>query len=118
MFLDEYREFCLSLPGTSEALPFGDKALVFKVMDKVFALTGVDSFASVNLKCDPEYAVELRERHDFIKGGYHMNKKHWNTIYEPELIDEKLLKELTQHSYELVVAKLTKKLQKELKALN
>ena len=114
MFLDEYREYCLSLPATSEGLPFDDKVLVFKVLDKVFTLTDITTFNSVNLKCDPEYAIELREKHSFVKPGYHMNKKHWNSIYELDSIDNEFLKGLVKHSYDLVVSKMTKKKQAEL----
>lgn len=117
MYLDEFRTFCLSLPGTSESLPFDDTALVFKVLDKMFALTRISDFESVNLKCDPDRAIELREKHDFIRPGYHMNKKHWNTVYEVNSLDDSFLQELTQHSYNLVVSKMTKKQKLELKEL-
>ena len=113
MFLDDYRSFCLSLPGTSEDLPFDDKTLTFKVLDKIFALTNIENFQSVNLKCDPEYAVDLREKYNFVKPGYHMNKKHWNTV-EISLIDDSLLRDLTMHSYEMVVKSMTMKKRKEL----
>lgn len=117
MYLDEYRDFCLGLKGVVETTPFGDQTLVFKVIDKMFALTGIDTFASINLKCDPEYAIELREKHDFIKPGFHMNKKHWNSLYDPSMMDECLVKELTKHSYDLVVSKMTKKKQQELEGM-
>ena len=117
MYLDEFRTFCLSLPGTSESLPFDDTALVFKVLDKMFALTRIGDFESVNLKCDPDRAIELREKHDFIQPGYHMNKKHWNTVYEVNSLDDSFLQELTRHSYDLVVSKMTKKQKLELKEL-
>ena len=117
MYLDEYREFCLSMNGVSEATPFDENTLVFKVLDKMFALTGMMNFSSINLKCDPEYAVELREKYDFIKPGFHMNKKHWNSLYEPTMIDETLLKELTKHSYDMVVSKMTKKQRSLLQAI-
>lgn len=109
MYLDEFRSFCLSLPGTSESLPFDDHALVFKVLDKMFALTRIDDFTSINLKCDPERALELREKYDYIKPGFHMNKKHWNTIYDVNTLEDDFLHELTKHSYDLVVSKMTKK---------
>jgi len=115
MFLDEYRSYCLGLPGTSESLPFDDKALVFKVLDKMFSLTSIEDFRAVNLKCDPDYALELREKYEFIRPGYHMNKKHWNSVYEPDKIDDQFLKDLVKHSYDLVVSKMTKKKQEELK---
>lgn len=118
MNLEEYREFCLALKGVSESTPFGEDTLVFKVLDKLFALTNINSFASVNLKCDPEKAIELREKHDFILPGYHMNKKHWNTLVNPEYLDTPFLKELTIDSYSLVVAKMTKKEKEALASFN
>lgn len=117
MFLDEYRARILSFPGTSECLPFDNKTLVFKVLDKVFALTSIEDFKTVNLKCDPDRAIELREKHQWIRPGYHMNKKHWNTIDEPSLVDEEFLITLTVHSYELVVSKMTKTQKKLLKEM-
>lgn len=74
----------------------------------MFALTDIDEFKTVNLKCDPERALELREKHPFVQPGYHMNKKHWNTLHKPSQIEEDFLKELTQHSYQLVISKMTK----------
>lgn len=119
MNIEYYREYCLSKPGTSEGMPFDDKVLVFKVMGKMFALTDIDAFASVNLKCDPERAIELREQHDGnIIPGYHMNKKHWNTITTDGSVPDTLIKELIDHSYELVVKSLTKKQKEELSGLS
>jgi len=106
--------YCLSLKGAEEDLPFGPDTLVFKVMGKLFALTNIDTFASVNLKCDPEEAVELRERYDAVIPGFHMNKKHWNTVLMDGRISDALVKEWTLKSYELVVKSLTKKMQEEL----
>lgn len=108
MNIESYREFCLSLPGTSEDMPFDQQTLVFKVGGKMFALTDVDTFASVNLKCDPERAVELRSQYDFVLPGYHMNKKHWNTV-QTAPVSEALLRAWTLHSYELVLASLPRK---------
>lgn len=116
MFLDEYREYCLSLPAVTESL-YDNNFLAFKVLDKVFSLTNVENFSYVNLKCDPDYAIELREEHNFIKHGYYMNKKHWNSIWEPQMVDESLLISLVNHSYEKVVSKMTKKKQMELKEI-
>jgi predicted DNA-binding protein (MmcQ/YjbR family) len=111
MNIEMYREYCLSLQGTSESMPFDDKTLVFKVMGKMFALTGIENFESINLKCNPERAIELREKYSCVLPGYHMNKKHWNTVrVNEELSDEQIL-ELTKHSYDLVVAKLPKNLE-------
>ena len=79
MNIEEYREYCIGKPGVTEGFPFDLNTLVFKVMGKMFALTNVDLFVSINLKCDPDYAIELREQYEGIKPGYHMSKKHWNT---------------------------------------
>lgn len=112
MNIEEFRICCLSKNGVTEGFPFDNKTLVFKVMGKMFALTDVDEFGSINLKCDPERAAELRARYSGVKPGYHMNKKHWNTIDCQSDVDDKLLIELINHSYILVCASLTKK-QKE-----
>lgn len=88
---------------------------MFSVMGKMFALTNVDDFESVNLKCDPDEAVELRERYEGVKPGYHMNKKHWNTVSFDGSIPDKLLLEWTKKSYDLVVAGLPKKVRENLK---
>lgn len=105
------------MKGTEEGLPFGEETLVFKVMGKMFALTDIGSFASVNLKCDPEKAVELREQHAAVIPGYHMNKKHWNTVLMDGTVPDRLVKEWIDDSYRLVVASLPKKTQKELEEL-
>lgn len=109
------REFCLRLPATTEEFPFDAQTLVFKVKGKIFALTDVDTFASINLKCDPEQAVELREQYsDSILPGYHMNKKHWNTVLLNNSLPDTLVKDLITHSYQRVVAGLPKKLRETL----
>jgi predicted DNA-binding protein (MmcQ/YjbR family) len=115
MDLGEFRKYCLSKKGVTESFPFGEDTLVFKVMSKIFAITSFDIPFTVNLKCDPEYAIELREQYEEVQPGYHMNKKHWNTINFGGKIAVKLLKKLIDHSYELVVKKLPGK---ELKILN
>lgn len=107
---ESLREYCLSLPATTEEFPFDEQTLVFKVKGKMFALTNVDTFASINLKCNPERAVELREQHDSILPGYHMNKKHWNTVLLDGSLSENFVRELILDSYKLVVAGLPKKL--------
>lgn len=116
MHLDELRDYCLAKKATTEGLPFGPTTLVFKVGGKMFALTGLDNEdLRVNLKCDPDYAVELRERHPEIIAGWHMSKKHWNTVYiENGNLRDDFVKELIDHSYDIVVAKMTKKLRAEL----
>jgi len=114
MTLEDFRAHCLKKPGFSEDFPFGPEVLVFRVGGKIFALLDVDAFESVNLKCDPERAVELRERYEGIKPGYHMNKQHWNTVDAQGSVPGKLLLELADHSYELVKASLPKKLRESL----
>jgi predicted DNA-binding protein (MmcQ/YjbR family) len=114
MNIEELRTFCLSLKGTGEKLPFDDRTLVFYVKGKMFCLTDIENFESINLKCDPEEAVMLRERYEEVIPGYHMSKSHWNTVKTNGKIPDKLLEEWIRKSYALVVAGLPKKLQKEL----
>lgn len=115
MNIEEFREYCLSKKYVTESFPFDEVTLVFKVANKMFALVGLEHHPStVNLKCDPEKAIELRAQYSEIIEGYHMSKKHWNTITIEGNIPNKLIIELINHSYDLVVKSLTKKLQKEL----
>ncbi|RYG05302.1 MAG: MmcQ/YjbR family DNA-binding protein [Chitinophagaceae bacterium] len=109
MDIETFRTYCLSFPETTEEFPFGPDTLVYKVRGKMFALTDIESFVSINIKCDPEVAVELRERYPAVQPGYHMSKKHWNTIEMDGSVPEKLLREWIRNSYDLVVAKLPKK---------
>ena len=115
MDLLSFREYCLQKPAATETLPFGPDTLVMKVAGKMFALTGLDEADfRLNLKCDPQRAIELRDRHPEIIAGWHMNKKHWNTVYvEDGALPDSLVRELIDHSYELVVAGLTKKARAE-----
>ena len=118
MFIDELREYCLSKKGVEECLPFGPETLVYKVMGKVFLLTGLESEpVQFNAKCDPEKAFELRENYSCVIPGYHMNKKHWNTIICDGSVNNKLIKQWIDDSYQLVASSLTKKLKEELAAL-
>ena len=118
MFIDELREYCLSKKGVEECLPFGPETLVYKVMGKVFLLTGLESEpVQFNAKCDPEKALELRENYSCVIPGYHMNKKHWNTIICDGSVNNKLIKQWIDDSYQLVASSLTKKLKEELAAL-
>ena len=118
MFIDELREYCLSKKGVEECLPFGPETLVYKVMGKVFLLTGLESEpVQFNAKCDPEKALELRENYSCVIPGYHMNKKHWNTIICDGSANNKLIKQWIDDSYQLVSDSLTKKLREELAAL-
>ena len=112
MNIEEFRNYCMAKAGVTEELPFGPDILVFKVMGKIFAITGLDNFEFINLKCDPEKAVELREKHDSIKPGYHMNKKLWNSVYLET--PDNLICELIDHSYELIVESLPKKVKASL----
>jgi len=113
MHIEEFRTYCLAKPGVTESFPFDEVTLVFKVMSKMFALTGLNGEQfTVNLKCDPERALDLREAYPEIQPGYHMSKKHWNTIDFEGSLEDKMLMELIDHSYDLVVSKL-KKAEKE-----
>jgi len=114
MNVEEFRDYCLSLVATSESFPFDKKTLVFKVLNKMFALVDIDTFQYVNLKCDPEKAIELREKYTCVQPGYHMNKKHWNSVYFDGSVSDDLIKEWIKHSYDLVVSKLPKKVQAEM----
>lgn len=111
MHIEQFRQYCLSKPMVTEEFPFDESTLVFKVCGKMFALTGLENpDFKVNLKCDPERAIELRESYENIIAGYHMNKKHWNTVtVEESDVDDETVKELIDHSYDLVFEKLTKK---------
>lgn len=119
MNIEEFRDYCLQKKGATESFPFDEQTLVFKVMNKMFALTSLERKPTqVNLKCDPERSVELRETYDgLIFSGYHMSGLHWNTIVIEDRVPTKLILELIDHSYELVVKGLTKKLKAELENL-
>jgi len=115
MNIEEFREYCLSKKYVTESFPFDETTLVFKVAEKMFALSGLEHHpATVNLKCDPERAIELRVEFCDIIEGFHMSKKHWNTVTIERGLPTDFIKELIDHSYDLVVKGLTKKLQKEL----
>ena len=119
MNIEEFRTYCISKKGVTESFPFDEHTLVFKVMGKMFALTGLERIpAQVNLKCDPERSAALREEYDgIIFGAFHMSKLHWNSVVIEKNLPRDLLLELIDHSYDLVVAKLTKKVKEELKNL-
>lgn len=101
----------------TEEVPFGPDTLVFKVAGKMFALADIEQFESINLKCDPEVAVQLREQYPDVNPGYHMNKKHWNTVNTRGMVGDELFKQWIDDSYNLVVKGLPKKLQEELKKI-
>lgn len=123
MDIIQLREYCLSFKGATEDFPFDEDTLVFKVMGKMFALVGLEKwemgYPAINLKCDPEKAIELREKYpEEIYAGYHMSKKHWNTVViNGSQLTEKQIKHFINHSYELVISKLTKKQKQELKEM-
>lgn len=118
MNLEAFYEYCTSKKGVTEHFPFDEDTLVFKVGEKMFALSSLKQWEtnapSVNLKCNPERAQELRAQYDAIKPGYHMSKVHWNTIAINEDVPDLLLKELIDHSYDLVFDSLTKKLKQQI----
>jgi predicted DNA-binding protein (MmcQ/YjbR family) len=115
--LEELRDYCLQKPGVAEGLPFGEDTLVFKVGEKLFLLTSMSQGNQFNVKCDPELAIELRERYPEVKPGYHMNKKLWNTIMLDGSLTRQQLCEMIDHSYEQVVKGLPKKVQEQLRKL-
>lgn len=106
MNIEELRDFALSLDNATESFPFGEETLVFKVNEKIFLLTSLNADPlSFNVKCDPDQAIELRERYASILPGYHMNKKHWNTILVDGTLTKKQLQDFIQDSYRLVLKK-------------
>jgi len=103
MNIEELRDYAIAKPDTEEGFPFGESTLVFKVRGKIFLLVSVDAQPlQFNAKCDPEKAMELREQYDSVRPGYHMNKKHWNTVIIDGSLSKKQLKEMIDHSYALV----------------
>ena len=119
MNIEQLREHCLSKPKVTEDFPFDANTLVFKVLGKMFVLVPLEKWdnglASINLKCDPEYAIKLREAHESIEPGWHMSKKHWNTLYiHKNDLSPKFISELIDHSYDMVIKGMTKKMRSEL----
>ena len=114
MNIEELRNFCLSLKGAEESMPFDDKTLVFSVKGKMFCATDINTYEFVNLKCDPDKAIQLREQYNEVIEGYYMNKKHWNSVNTKGKITDKQFQEWIKDSYDLVVLALPKKIQKEL----
>ena len=110
MHVENIRDYCLSKAAVTESFPFDESTLVFKVAEKVFALMSLDKKPlSINLKCNPERSIELRERYSSVKPGYHMNKTHWNTLTIDGELSKDFIEDLIDHSYNLVVSKLPKK---------
>lgn len=116
MNIEVLREYCIGKPGVTEGFPFDQDTLVFKVGGKMFLLISLSEADRFNVKCDPELAVELRERYDEVKPGYHMSKVHWNTVHMAGNLTEKQLCEMIDHSYTLVLKSLSKILQAEISA--
>jgi predicted DNA-binding protein (MmcQ/YjbR family) len=117
MNIEELRNYCISKKGVSEGFPFNETTLVFKVMGKMFALTNLEGDLRISLKCDPEKAIELRERYSCVLPGYHMNKQQWNTILVDGSVPNQLILNWIDNSYKLIVEKLPKKQQAELAKL-
>ncbi|MEQ8358671.1 MAG: MmcQ/YjbR family DNA-binding protein [Cytophagales bacterium] len=109
MTFEAFVEYCLGKKSVTDTFPFGPDVLVFKVKGKMFALADVELFESINLKCEPERSIDLRERFYGITPGYHMNKTHWNTVLTDGSVPDKLMYELIDHSYFLIVKSLPKK---------
>ena len=117
MNIEAIRDYCLAKPGVTEDMPFGEDTLVFRVGEKLFLLTSISTGTQFNVKCDPERAIELRERYSEVQPGYHMNKKHWNTVHTDGNLGRKQICEMIDHSYELVLNSLPKKMQDEIRSL-
>jgi len=114
MQIESLREYCLQQPGAEETMPFGDDTLVFKVGGKIFLLVSLKEANRFNVKCNPDLAIELRERYSEVQPGFHMNKANWNTVYFDGSLTEKQLLEMINHSYQLIVGSLPKKTQQGL----
>jgi len=109
MNIEAFREYCLGKRAATEGTPFGPETVVFKVAGKMFALAALDEVPpAVNLKCDPDLALELRDRYEQVRPGYHMNKKHWNTVVLDGVIPPAEIRKMIDHSYDLVVQSLPK----------
>jgi predicted DNA-binding protein (MmcQ/YjbR family) len=113
MNIEEYRAYCLAKQGVTESTPFDEITLVFKVV-KMFALSNIEKFEFINLKCDPDRALELRAEFDGVTPGYHMSKKHWNSVSLDGSVSDALIYELIDHSYDSVCNSLSKKQRAEL----
>lgn len=115
--IEDFRDYCLSFKGVTEKFPFDETTLVFYVGNKMFCLVDIEAFDYCNLKCDPDEALELRAQYEGIQPGYHMSKKHWNSVYFQQDVPVKLMQELVVKSYDLVVKGLTKKEREDLQKL-
>lgn len=115
MNIEEIRDYCLAKPGVTEDMPFGEDTLVFRVGEKLFLLTSLSQGDRFNVKCDPERAMELREQHTEVQPGYHMNKKHWNTVYTNGNLSRREICDMIDHSYDLVLKSLPKNIREQIK---
>lgn len=113
MDIETIRDYCLAKKGTTEGFPFGEDFLVFKVMGKMTACIKLECPDLITLKCDPDYALELRDHYPGVEGAYHFNKKYWNQVSLKGDIDDKMILHLIDHSYEEVIKKFTCKLKQE-----
>jgi predicted DNA-binding protein (MmcQ/YjbR family) len=111
--IEYFREYCLTKRGVEEGTPFGEDILVFKAGGKIFLLCSINEFNFVNMKCEPEYAIELRERYYGVTPGYHMSKKHWNSVSTDGSVPTELFYQLIDHSYEMILKSLPKKLREQ-----
>jgi predicted DNA-binding protein (MmcQ/YjbR family) len=114
--VEELRDYCLQKSGVTEGMPFGNDTLVFRVGNKIFLLMSLNTGNRFNVKCDPELAIELRDRHAEVIPGFHMNKTHWNSVYTDGNLTNKQLCEMIDHSYSLILKSLPKVLQAEITA--
>jgi len=113
--IEEIRDYCLAKPGVTEDMPFGEDTLVFRVGEKLFLLTSLSQADRFNVKCDPERAIELREQHTEVQPGYHMNKRHWNTVHTNGNLTRKQICDMIDHSYELVMKSLPRNIREQIK---
>jgi predicted DNA-binding protein (MmcQ/YjbR family) len=113
--IEEIRDYCLAKPGVTEDMPFGEDTLVFRVGEKLFLLTSLSQGDRFNVKCDPERAIELREQHTEVQPGYHMNKKHWNTVHTNGNLTRREICDMIDHSYDLVLKSLPKNIREQIK---
>ncbi|MEO8795457.1 MAG: MmcQ/YjbR family DNA-binding protein [Daejeonella sp.] len=114
MDIEIIRDYCNAKPAVTESFPFGEDTLVFKVVDKIFLLIGLENADRFNAKCDPEKAQQLREEYEEVQPGYHMNKVHWNTVFINGRLSDQMVLELIDHSYDLIVKSLPKNKQSQI----
>ena len=114
MDIELFRTYCLSLPAVTEDTPFDQSTLAFRVGGKIFILVDIDTFEFINMKCDPERAIELRDKYSGIRPGYHMNNAHWNSVYTNGEVPDQLILDLARHSYDLILGSLPKRTRAEI----